>query len=324
MGDIVTSLNTTLQSGNHLNQLGYELPASEVVVQQIIDHEKVEHQKNILEMEKEGPHFYKDLTVDDSYWGDRSKFYLQMERFIRENNEKIPTWKIAGPLHYGMSPSKMKAVIQQKFREMVASGQLMRKATLMRSQDRTTFYPKTGKGRDNLTRIWGANFLKTNLKEHPKLDTAEHYLLVDDDAIEIEVQVRQRGAGLFNYTLCDYPLLSKIKNAGILSKIIVGKSAAREYLHSQVLKRLNYWDFSDRGNIIRDSNGIGWVVDTEAISFSPPKIDIKYNPLQKYIKKRFDVLFGWDVNIDNKSDYSESNPAYCRTFKIVVSDIGLE
>jgi len=128
------------------------------------------------------------------------------------------------------------------------------------------------------------------------------FLIVDDSASEIEVQVWHG----------EYPYVSIVSNAHILSQKIEGTKNAWEYRFSGKLDELQYRDFTDPGNIICDSKGTGWVVDTELKSFDSPKLDRSSYLVQDYLKKRFRVLAGEEY--------------FClyQTFKISVADLKLK
>jgi hypothetical protein len=132
------------------------------------------------------------------------------------------------------------------------------------------------------------------------LKAADHFLVVDDNAAEIEVEVAISPQ-------CDYPCLSTVKNAHILSKKIEGERRAGDYQHSASLDRLKYSDFVDLGNIICDSANIGWIVDTEMKSFDPPSV--KSSILQNYLRKRFKILHREEL---------------LKVFKIPLSDVGIK
>lgn len=266
-----------------------ELPKSEEIVKQILEQEKNEYQKEILGFEE-------ILKKEDSEWQNKERFYLKNEEWIRENSDKIPLWQVTGPLNYGMSLEQMQDVITNKFKEMAFSGNLMTEEQL-KNYDRETFYPTTQRGGDNLTRIWGAEFLKSNLIDSKTLNAAEHFLIVDDFASEIEVQVG----------LNEYPILYFVRNAHVLSQKIEGDEASSKYSCSGKLAKLGYKDYQDPGNIICDSKGTGWVVDTEWKSFDKPELDRTSEQFQEYLKKRFEVLSGVKTSF--------------LTFKISVADL---
>ena len=278
-----------------------ENPTAEEVVNKIIQKEKCEYEKNMLELESESP-IVELLKKEDSYWQDQEELYLKIEKWVRENSDKVPSWQVAGPLNYGMSLEQMKDVITNKFKEMAFSGNLLTDEQLTTNHNRETFFPTSGRGGNNLTRIWGSEFLKSNLIDDETLNAAEHFLIVDDSASEIEVQVWHNI----------YPYVSIVSNAHILSKKIEGVRTAWEYRLSSKLDELRYRDFTDPGNIICDSKGKGWVVDTELKSFDPPKLNRNANIVQNYLKNRFEVLSG------------EKYGLLYQTFKISVSEIGIK
>jgi len=273
------------------------LPNIDEIVEKIFQNEKAEYQENLRNMSWEPMYVKKD-----SEWEKEKQRYFKFEKYIRENQDEIPSWQIAGPLNYSMSLEQMKDVVTKKFKEMVSSGNLMTEKQLTKNHNRETFYPTTGRGGSNLTRIWGAEYLKSNLVDDTTLAVAEHFLIVDDSASEIEVEV-WHGDG--------YPYVSVVNNAYVLSQKIEGERKAWEYRYSIKLDELGYVDFKDRGNIICDSKGKGWIVDTELMSFVPPNVK-GVSSLQDYLKKRFKVLAG-----------KEYSPA-CQIFKISIADLKLK
>ena len=278
-----------------------EFSKPEEVVRRILQIEICEYENEMLESESD-PFLAELLKKEDSEWEKQEKLYLKIEKWIRENSDKIPTWEVTGPLHYGMSLNKMKEVIKQKFRDMASSGHLMVQKSLDETHDRTNFYPTLGRGGNNMTRIWGAEFLKSNLLDDTTLRAADHFLIVDDEASEIEVEVWHEAQ----------PHLYIVNNAHILSKKIEGDPQAGDYRFSNTLDKLGYRDFKNHGNIIRDSNGIGWIVDTELNSFDAPHLTRSACLIQNYLKKRFEILCGENYN------------GLYQTFKISVSELDLK
>ncbi len=210
---------------------------------------------------------------------EKTKLYCQIEEEIRKDEQKIPTWDQIGPLHYGMTLEKMKQVVIEKFKSMVDSGTIIRKTTKEKKFDQTALF--LTRDRTNLTRIWGAEFLKKNLPKEGSLNVVDHYIIVDDDARELEVTIFHD----------DYPYVSKIKNGGqIFSTKIEGEKNASAFASSDVLKNLFYSDFSDEGNILCDSSHTNWIVDTERKSFDAPELDDIAFQIREYVKLRFRFL----------------------------------
>lgn len=280
-----------------------ELPSVEEVVGKILGTERAEYENNVLLLKQlKHPYPCLEKEKDDSDWKKIKKLYLKIEQWIRANKDQIafPSWEVAGSLNCAMSPCEIKHVITNKFKEMVASGNLISEESLNNNHARETFYPTTGRGTNDLTRIWGAEFLRSNLRKDSTLNAVEHFLIIDNAAEEIEVLV-----GTYDEY---YPCLSNVKNAYILSKKIEGVPKAWECRFSSKLNDLRYRDFNP-SNLIRDSQGTGWIVDTEIKGFEPPKPDDAL-PLN-YLKSRYRALV------------AENCPTYCRAFKIKVADLNL-
>jgi hypothetical protein len=72
---------------------------------------------------------------------------------------------------------------------MASLGNLLNEEQLTTNHNREIFFPTTGKGGTNLTRIWGSEFLESNLTDDEILNVAQHFLIVEDSASEIEIQV---------------------------------------------------------------------------------------------------------------------------------------
>lgn len=239
----------------------------------VVERDKKEFQTEFGEMES-------SFEVSPPNWEKKKKKYTALEEKIRSESVSIPSWPVAGPLNYGMTLEKMKEVITNKFMEMANSGHLISEKQLG-TYIRESFYPPDKKGGDNLTRIWGAEFLVSNLQHEKAINAPEHFLIIEDPSLEIEIQVWHGP----------YPYLSIVKKNGyVLSKKIEGEPKALEYRCSTDLAKLKYKDFGDIGNVIKDSKGTGWVVDTELKSFDPPKLSRESASMQNYARKRFEVL----------------------------------
>lgn len=263
------------------------IPDAKSLVEEIINYEKLQGQNSL-------DNFF---TTTEEQWEKTKTTYLKIENYIRKNSHKIPTWKAAGSLHYGMSISEIESMVREKLQELVVSNQLIMENSP--GNEHSTFFCENKRGKNDLTRIWGANFLNANLDSNSTLQAAIHYLVIDEGAEEIEVEVHYKG---------EFPIISSVKNAHVLSKRIIGEKKARDYRFCNELQKVRYCDFQDPGNIIRDSNNIGWIVDTEIKSFFPPKYSNGYFHILRYLKKRFKVL-------------SSSENTTSTTFTIPISDI---
>jgi len=228
-------------------------------------------------------------------WDEKNKLYLKIEKWLCENSAHIPTWEVAGALHFGMSPNDMKETITEKLKEMAKSGRIKLETSI---EHRELYFPND-ESRNNLTRIWGAQFLQKQLEKDNDVKAAEHFLIFKESVSEIKINI-----WLVN---SQYPYVSSINfdSGYVLSERIIGEPKATNYKVSSLIDA-GFRDFSDPGNIIEDKNKINWVVDTEAKSFDSPSMNREEQVVTSYLKKRFDFL------------YSNENQI---TIKIPVSDI---
>lgn len=262
------------------------LPSVMAVVDMVIQKEKDEESQE-LQGNKWGN--WGLQARSDIEWEKIKQSYLIIEEQLR-NDKAPPSWDVAGGLDWGMSLEEMQASITEKFVQMAAGGRVLTEKSF-KDQARKTFYPLTGPGLTNLTRIWGADFLKQNFTDVSTLKAVENYLVINDSVTEIEIRL-VRGHSLVSEFPMNYPVISTIENAGVFSKIISGEPKASSYRSSPTLARLQYADFADPGNIREDIDGIGWVIDTEIKSFNPPRMSRFLCLVQDYALKRFSVLTG--------------------------------
>lgn len=233
-------------NSNSINSNYFYQPfSSEEIAQKVVKNEISLTKKRDGSCNVKTPSFFQKSEED---WEDLKKGYLAMENYLREHPEEIPQWEVTGPLHYGMSLTQMKAVALQTFQTMAQSGRIIREETLSKFRDRSSFNPQKTKGSNNLVRIWGAQFLKKSLENSPSFNVPEHYLIIEDGATEIEVTIALSSSS-------PYTVLSSVKHAYILSERVEGEEKASDYEDSPELKKVNYCDFGDMGNILQDSNG---------------------------------------------------------------------
>jgi hypothetical protein len=213
---------------------------------------------------------------------------------VNKLEKNILTWGPAGPLHYGMSLEDMEDAIKLKFKEMAESGHLMTEEFYKTHCDDREYYHLAGA--DNLTRIWGAEYLNSHLENIQSIKAVQHYLIVLDEIDEIEVEVKPVG---------DYPVLASVKNAYILSKKV--EPIPEESECKGILSLYGYKDLhGDAGNVLVDAQHMSWVVDTEFKSFDRPS-NINNYSIFEYLNKRFGAL----------TDYASS-----LSFKISKKDLG--
>lgn len=214
--------------------------------------------------------------IEESYWDNLKESYLQFEQIIQHSPYQIPHWEVAGPVHYGMSLIEMKERITKVFQEMIDNQRILTETSV--ENRRYAFYPTWKRGDDNLTRLWGANFLEKQFRTNDSLlCVPKHYLIIEDPEKDVEVRI---------FLQSHYPVLNGIKNGYILSEKVEGEPKASRYQSSEVLAECGFRDLSDEGNILVDEKGIGWVVDTEIKSFHPMKPSL----FHQYLDRRFNLI----------------------------------
>ncbi len=207
--------------------------------------------------------------------------YKDFEDNLEEFKDSLESWSWATlfcGINYIMTLDEMKKKVEVKFREMKNKG-------LIVSRDEFEKIEKiyfTEKPSDNLSRIWGGEYLKGKINEskylQEKYDVPNYVIVADDDPDHIKVKL------YFGNLM--FPMPTSLKNASVYFIKIVGTPSA--LLVKDDLSPIGFTDFSDPGNIIRDKKtGKYYVIDTEFKSFEPKiKSSRMYNMLI-YTRKRF-------------------------------------
>lgn len=222
---------------------------------------------------------------EEPNWEEKERHYLVIEKWLNKSPE-IPSNAPTGSLHYGMSLEEMQEAITDKFKDMASTGHVKKQSDL-KGQENKYFSHSSDDlttGSNNLTRIWGAQFLKEELKgNEDTLNVADHFLIVEDGATSLEITVLDNKR---------FPSIWRVDNGYVLSQRITGRPSAKDYWEHKALKKTGFHDFSDPGNILKDENGVGWIVDTESKGLRSPcnMIDFLTIKITDYLEKRFNYL----------------------------------
>lgn len=264
----------------------------------------LEEDKNRLAMQKkpdtpmEVLFFIEKSEVE---WEKDKQLYLEIENWLRDNKNQLPSWAVSGGLNFSMSRKEMKEAITQKFQALANEGKLIEEDTFNTTHKREDFFPPPERRITDLTRLWGSEFLKSQLPSESTFSTPQNVLIIDKGATDVEVKVYSGGP---------YLALSTAENGYILAEKIQGSPCAKQCITAEELKKPVYYvDFTENDNILRDSKGIAWIVDTEYKSFAPPELSSGALIVQNYLKKRFKIL----GQTDYRSEYL--------SFKIPLSSI---
>lgn len=195
-----------------------------------------------------------------------------------EIKNQFPRYQIAGNTSYFMTLEELKNHISIWLKHMRQQHQLITRAEFAK-MNQSQWYPKTS----NLTRIFGAEYLKNMLRD-PSIRVPK-YLIVVDNMQDIRIEIK--------WDFC-FPIIKNI-NGELYAEHIIGTGVAGKKLIGY-----GYTDYSAPENILMDSHGIYYVVDTEYKSFYDGEPEM---PVFKNYLDQFDI---------NQSRIKGSTPYFCR------------
>lgn len=202
-----------------------------------------------------------------------------------ESLSNNPLASVMGGMNYAMSFDEMKERIKQKFIAMKKAGLIISSEEFAKVKD--DYYDLK---RDNLTRIWCADYVKEKIRTSDNLkdtyDVPDYVIVLNPNQKKIEI---------IWYLDSLFPLAGEIKGATIYFKAIKGKGAADDR-NKRLLddigltSEIGFKDFGDIGNIIKEKEtGKYYIVDTELNSFSFP-IKGELLKMLDYARYRFKYL----------------------------------
>lgn len=242
--------------------------------------------------------YKKEAFNADEFYQDLVKEYKEYEGHL-EKIQHIPQASMWGGINFTMTLNEMKEKIQEKFIAMKNYGLIISIEEF--EEIKHQYYRSHRCPHTNLTRIWGADYLKEKIEASSKLREryeAPDYIIVADDPDKIDMTL------YFGDVYC--PIVDTLKNAKIYFKKIKGSGvASRSQMFLKdigIESKIGYDDFSDCGNIIQQYQLLGTeckpgkycIVDTEQRSFNQDYILKQYwwkLPLiLEYAQKRFNHL----------------------------------
>ena len=233
-----------------------------------------------------------ESPVDLEYIDSLRKQYRK--QFLSTMRQNFHEYELAGSIDYFMSLEEIKNKVKKRFKEMYKKGQIITEDEFQR-RDKSKWHKV--KGGDDLTRIWGAEYLAKKFAEGKLAgDKRAHlkvpdYLIVVSDLTDIQVGIDLLGS-------C-FPIVNPLLNGTIYAEKIEGTPGSFPNVG------YGFTDYTDPGNILRTDANTFYVVDTELKSFYDncqftyllKKKRRKYNwtILCSYLKHRFDVLNAIDI-----------------------------
>ena len=224
----------------------------------------------------------------------------KLEADLREQRSHLPkgwdSYEPAGGLQWSMSLGNIHSHVQKKFEDLRKSGILLFRSEFERREDREKFRPagriyRAGQRNNDLTRIWGAEYLRKKLEEEELYRVPRFILIVEDRVKSLSVKLWDGGSKSLFITSIE-PDQGEI----VVENVSRGKPDAWSAKHKWLL-RLGYVDFSDPGNILQGEDGKYYIVDTEWKSLDgvlersgePRKIGL----LREYAATRFHAFNSW-------------------------------
>jgi hypothetical protein len=184
---------------------------------------------------------------------------------LAEKIRQSPITKLSGGISYFMSLDEIKKVAQNAMQQLKDQGKIITPAQF---QEIEQAYHFVSPQHTDLTRIWGANYLKAFFIEHHKsgFDVPD-YVIVTEDPQRIELTLNLAN------TRESTPIIAHLSNSKIYFKKIDGVPNGTSATGDQI-KASGYTDYKtgdkqkERNIIHSFSNGINYVVDTEIKSFN--------------------------------------------------------
>jgi len=215
---------------------------------------------------------YKDLL-------EKYRIYEANLKTISQN----PVASIMGGINYSMTLSEMKETVQKKFESMSKNGLIISYDEFQKIKDDYFYLP-----RKDLTRVWGAEYLKNKIKQSLNLSNkydVPDYIVVMDNPKHIKISI--------SFYTRMFPIPLDLENGSIYFKKIIGKPIAAgtaTLLHDIGTESdIGFDDFSHSDNILKSDTGMQYIVDTEFRSFKFP-ISPELLLLLNYAAERFIYL----------------------------------
>jgi len=224
--------------------------------------------------------------------------YKQYESYLEKIRNSPELSSIASSLltgiTYAMTLEEMKQKIKEKFSEMKKNGLIISKDEIESIKDKYYHHDTAHlSAHQDLTRIWGTEFLKKKISEFPYLSKnydVPGYIIVGDDLSKISVDISFSAGGIF-------PIVATLNNGKIYFEKITGDRVAswnNRMLVSDLgvhgTSGIGYDDFSDRGNIIKQAGtNKYYIIDTEERNFKRD-MDERLKEILKYAADRFRYL----------------------------------
>jgi len=252
----------------------------QVPIYEILAKKKVEERK---ELREEQVAFGSKPFDFEKYYVELLEKYKTYERELQQIKH-MPEASLWGGINYSMTLEEMKQKIKATFSDMKKKGLIVSKDEFEGIKDKYFNFPRT-----DLNRIWGVEYLKNKISASQYLSKnydVPQYIIIVDNPRKISVKI-----SFFSEI---FPSVNELNNGEIYFENIKGTEVASWNSSAVndigIKSGIGYDDFSDPGNIIRQS-GINkyYIVDTEYKSFKI-KMNSYLREILEYASERFIYL----------------------------------
>jgi hypothetical protein len=219
---------------------------------------------------------------------------IKLETSFR--NPSLPadwdSFEPAGGIKLSIDTDEIDSLVQEKFLQLRINGLLLTRSEFEQREDVAKFR-KPGKDQnDDLTRLWGAEYLRKKLLGNEQYSVPRFFIIVEDGAKKIPVTVIKTYNSL---------LISKCDTAFaevVVENMVDTRATCTKEKHGW-LEKIGYVDYADSGNIREGRNGKFFVVDTEwksldgvikIVDENLKSLDPTLVRLRTYASERFNIL----------------------------------
>jgi len=236
------------------------------------------------------PHSFNDHNYLATKYKKLTEEYQKHEANLQELKNQ-PIASVMGGINYSMTLDEMLEKLQNKFLHLKQNNQIISQEEFENIKDGYFDLPHT-----DLTRIWGAEYLKEKIQQSSYLRTkydVPDFVIVLNDSNELTINISF-------YTRL-FPIPLELLNGHIYFKKIHGQPLAARSNSTLAhdigtISGIGFDDFKT-GNLIQDTqSGIIYIIDTEFRSFKLP-ISAQLESLLNYAAERF-------LYLNNISEYT--------------------
>lgn len=253
----------------------------------------------------------KFASIREAAWKECVEEFTTLETAMRTMDlpEDWDAYEPAGGLKLSIDPDQINPFVQKKFADLRKAGLLLFRSEFEKQEDPARFRQPGKSQNDDLTRLWGAEYLREKLRSVKHYSVPRFLIVVENGVKNIPVTVVKDKLSLV-ISKCDTQF------AQVVVEDMKNTLGTCSFEKHGWMKSIGYVDFADSGNIRQDRDGF-YVVDTEWKSFEVievvPEALKNMNPtlqeLRYYVNERCSVF------------YPESNDYWHKTVEVDLDNL---